>query len=165
MNWLQKLFLSQGSDLDPILVIPRTAIVFLVAVVYVRWAKKRFIAQASAIDLVMAVIFGSLLSRAINGGATLLSSLSAGLTVIVLHRVVTHFGARWPWLYDQIKGHREVVVEGGEFRKDMMLRHDVTEEDVRQEMRTRALTDRLEDVELAVLERSGKISIVKAKQS
>jgi uncharacterized membrane protein YcaP (DUF421 family) len=165
MDWIESLFLAKGSDLDPITVIPRTAIVFLAAVLYVRWAKKRFIAQASAIDLVMAVVFGSLLSRAVNGGATLLSSLSAGFTLVALHRVVMHFSARWPWLFDLVKGHKEVIVENGRFVRPVMLRHDVTEEDVRQEMRTRALTDNLDEIELGILERSGKISIIKKGNS
>ncbi|HET6645237.1 MAG TPA: YetF domain-containing protein [Fimbriimonadales bacterium] len=163
MDSLEKIFSAQGSDLGPLLVVPRTVIVFLVAVVYVRWAKKRFIAQASAIDLVLAVIFGSLLSRAINGGATLASSLVSGLTVVVLHRIILHYSARSPRLFDIVKGHRETIVRDGTFQRPQMRKHDVSEEDVLQELRLRALTDDLGAVREAVLERSGQISIVKQR--
>src|SRR5437016_4493558 len=77
--FLHEIFLAKGSDAGPSATFMRAVIVFVTAVVYVRLAKKRFIAQASAADLVMVVVFGSTLSRAINGGATLLSSLVAGI--------------------------------------------------------------------------------------
>lgn len=161
MIWFEQLLLAPGNEMDPVQAMVRSAIVFVVAVAYVRLAKKRFIAQASALDLVMAIVFGSVLSRAINGGATLLSSLSAGLALVLLHRIVMHYSARSPHFFNLVKGNRQVIVRDGEFDHEAMSRHDVTEEDVRQELRTSALTDDLSEVLLATLERSGRISIVR----
>src|SRR5579864_5537755 len=87
LSSMERVLTAPGSSLDAALVVPRTIIVFLAAILYVRMAKKRFIAQASAIDLVMAIVFGSMLSRAINGSGTLASCLSAGLVLVVLQRV------------------------------------------------------------------------------
>lgn len=160
MQWIEKVLTAPGTELDPWMVIPRTAIVFLVAVIYVRWAKKRFIAQASALDLVLAVVFGSVLSRGINGSATLLSTLVGAFCMILFHRIVIHFAARNPKFFNLVKGHREIVFEDGKFRRDTMHIHDVTEEDVRQELRTMAQTEDLELITKAVLERSGRISVL-----
>lgn len=156
-----KIFTSQGSQLDPGLVIPRTAIVFIVAIIYVRMAKKRFIAQASAMDLVMAVVFGSLLSRAINGGATLASGLSAGFTLVVLQRVFAHYSCASPAFSKLVNGDHETLVKDGVMDRDEMKKHDISEEDLRADIRLNGMTDKLEEVRLAVLERSGQISVVK----
>ena len=158
---IREIFLAQGSDLNPVLVIPRTIIVFTVAIVYVRFAKKRFIAQASALDLVIAVMFGSLLSRAINGGATLLSSLVAGFILVVLQRICAHFSCRSQRFAGWVKGSSQVIVRNGQMDIAEMRKHDISEDDLLSEMRTNALTDRLADVEVAIFERSGHIGIVK----
>ena len=71
------LLFAEGSHLNPIEAAIRAAIVFVAAIILVRWAKRRFIAQASPMDMVMMVVYGSTLSRAINGGGTLAASLSA----------------------------------------------------------------------------------------
>lgn len=158
---LVQIFTAKGSDLGPLLVIPRTVIVFLMAILYVRVAKKRFIAQASAMDLVMAIIFGSLLSRAINGGATLLSSLSGGLVLVVLQRILAHFSCASRPFARLVKGTYEVLVREGVMDREMMRRHDISEDDLYSEMRINGMTGELADVELAVLERSGRISVVR----
>jgi hypothetical protein len=135
-----QIFTAKGSDLGPWLVIPRTAIVFVMAIAYARLAKKRFIAQASAADLVMAVIFGSVLSRAINGGANLVPSLVAGIVLVVLQRLVAHFGCRsrpftlergWDgggvYLYESTAAEAELVGNTGRLLKDT---HDGTSNSV-----------------------------------
>jgi len=135
-------------------------IIFMVAIVFVRLAKKRFIAQRSAMDIVMAVVFGSLLSRAINGSGTLVSCFSAGFTMVVLHRCMEALASRSPWFESLVKGHSNVLVRDGVVDRLEMARHDITEEDLVSEMRTNALTQDLAKVELAVLERGGQISVV-----
>ena len=161
MDWLNKLLTAPGSDLGPLLIVPRALIVFIVAIAYVRLAKKRFLAQASALDVVMAVIFGSVLSRGINGGASLVSCLVAGLALVTLHRLLIFWAARFPRFYNLVKGSRNLVAKDGVLLLDAMHIHDVTEEDIRQALRTTALTDDLSQVHAATLERSGRISIVK----
>jgi uncharacterized membrane protein YcaP (DUF421 family) len=165
MEALKQVFLAKGSDLNPILVFPRTIIVFVVAVLYVRWSKKRFIAQATAIDLVMAIIFGSVLSRAINGGATLLSTLVAGLSLVLLQRLAAHQSARSKRFANFVKGTTQILVRDGVVDYKEMLNHDVTEEDLKEEMRVHALTDDLDKIKVAVFERSGHVGFVKKEES
>ena len=161
MKLLHELFLAHGSDLGAALVIPRTVLVFAAAVLYVRLAKKRFIAQASAMDLVVAVLFGSVLSRSVNGSGTLLSCLVSGFTLVALQRILAHFAGSYPRFERLVKGSCEVMVENGVPVSSQMRKHDITHDDLLSEMRLNALTDRIEDVQTAILERSGRISIVK----
>jgi uncharacterized membrane protein YcaP (DUF421 family) len=161
MEEIKQFFMAQGSDLGPGLVCLRTIVVFAVAIMYVRWAKKRFIAQATAMDLVLAVMFGSILSRSINGGANLVSGLVAGLTIIVLHRIALHWSYFSERFAQLVKGNAAVLVRDGVIDVAAMREHDVTEEDLKQEMRIRAMTEDVSGIKLAVLERSGQIGFIK----
>jgi len=162
---VQELFLAKGSDLGPGMVAVRTVIVFAFALIFVRMAKKRFIAQATAMDLVVAVILGSTLSRGINGGANLLSTLIAGFMIVVVNRVLAHFSARSHKFGRLVKGSKEVLLRDGVIDEEQMSKHDITEEDLHQEMRVRALVDDVAKLKLAVLERSGEIGFIKAEES
>ena len=160
---MQQLFMAKGSDIGPGFVAARVLIVLVVAIFFVRLGKKRFIAQATAMDLVMVVIFGSTLSRGINGGANLLSVLIAGAVIVILHRVLTHFASRSEKFGSLVKGTSEVIVRNGEIDWKQMHLHDISELDLKQEMRVHALVEDLRKIKLAVLERSGEIGFVKAE--
>lgn len=162
-TFLNEVFIAKGSEAGPLAAAVRTIIVFVAAVFYVRVAKKRFIAQASAVDLVMVVVFGSTLSRAINGGATLLSSLAAGLVLVALQRLFAHFGVRYPGFGTMVKGSFETLVKDGAMDHHQMRLHDISEADLRSELRINGMTDDVSEVALATLERSGRISVVKKR--
>lgn len=157
---LHNIFLAQGSEAGPIAVAIRAAIIFIVAIAYVRMAKKRFMAQATAVDLVMVITFGSILSRGVNGGATLLSTLVAGFVLVVLQRIFAHFTAQSHRFGKIVKGSFETLIKDGIVDHVEMRTHDISMADLFSEMRINGRTDDVENVALATLERSGRISIV-----
>ncbi len=157
---LHDIFIAQGSEAGPVAVAIRAAIVFVVAVAYVRMAKKRFMAQATAIDLVMVITFGSILSRGVNGGATLISTLVAGLVLVALQRIFAHFTAQSHKFGKVVKGSFETLVKDGVVDHVEMRNHDITMADLLSEMRLNGRTEDVEKVALGTLERSGRISIV-----
>lgn len=61
----------------------RAVVVYIVLIAYVRFAKKRFIGQATAFDFILVIIVGSISSRAISGTAPFFASL-AGTFVLIL---------------------------------------------------------------------------------
>lgn len=160
MSDLISFFLSRGDQVAPWMIVPRTIIIAFVAIAYVRMAKKRFIAQASAMDLVLAVIFGSLLSRGITGGASLASTLIAGLTLVIIERVLIHFSAQSPKFGRWVKGTYNVLVRDGVIDWHAMRRHDISEADLKLEMRLNGHVDNTADIALATLERNGRISVI-----
>ena len=164
-KFLHDLFMEKGSDVGIGIVALRAIIVFALAIVFVRIAKKRSIAQASAMDLALIIIFGSVMSRAVNGGSNLLSSLIAGVILVSLQRALAHFSFHSHKFGNLVKGTSQVIVHNGVPDHVAMKRHDITEHDLHQEMRVRALTDDLAKIEKAVLERSGQIGFVKKTDS
>ena len=160
MDQLIRLFTARGDELGLWMLVPRTVIILFIAIAYVRMAKKRFLAQASAMDLVMAVILGSLLSRGITGGATLVSTLISGGTLVVVQRILIHFSAKYSQFGRLTKGTYQVLVRDGVIDWDEMHRHDISEADLKQEMRLNGHVDNTADIALATLERNGRISVI-----
>jgi uncharacterized membrane protein YcaP (DUF421 family) len=72
--------------------------------------KKRFMGKAPAFDMMLGIMVGSIVSRAITGNAPLVPALAATATLIALHSVLTAFANRWHGLGEMIKGRPRVIV-------------------------------------------------------
>ena len=138
----------------------RAVIVFVVALATLRIAGKRALAQASAFDVVLGVVFGSVLSRAVNGSAAFLPTLFGGVVLVALHSAVSHASVRWRALSDVVKGNAEAVVRDGVVDEDALRRLAVTPNDLLEQLRLNGNVAEIGDVRLAMLERNGRISVV-----
>jgi uncharacterized membrane protein YcaP (DUF421 family) len=154
-------------DGDPRAALPvialRTLIMFIVALVFLRLSSRRFLGRHSALDWVLAVILGSVLSRAINGDAPLLTTIAAGLVLVALNWLFGAGAVRWRWLDRLIHGRPIVLVEDGQLKEAAMRRHHFTVDDVLEDVRNAIQSDRLDDVQLALLERNGRLTVVRRR--
>lgn len=162
-TWTRRLVFDPGHELDSASLVARTVIVVFLAIVFARMAKKRFIAQASAIDLMIAVIFGSLLSRSINGSGNVVDCITAGLTMVVLQRVLEHASCRSVWIHSLVKGHCEPIIVDGVVDEKLLQHHGLSHQEPIAELRLNANTEDPADVRLAVFERSGQVSALLRK--
>src|SRR5512140_2189616 len=154
---------AQPKDLTVTQVCVRAVIVFIVTLVIVRCAHKRFLSKMTAFDTVLGFILASGLARAINGSAPFCPTLAMGFVLVVLHRLVSALAFRSPRLGAWVKGQPDVLVESGVARADALRRHRISEHDLLEEARLNGQVARLEQIQTATLERSGEISIIKAK--
>ena len=67
----------------------RAVVVYIVLIAYVRFAKKRFIGQATAFDFILVIIIGSISSRAISGTAPFFASLAGTFVLILMHWIIS----------------------------------------------------------------------------
>ena len=58
-----------GGELTALQMLLRTIVVYGFMLLIVRWGEKRFFGKNTAFDLVLSIILGSVMSRAVNGGA------------------------------------------------------------------------------------------------
>jgi uncharacterized membrane protein YcaP (DUF421 family) len=70
-------------------------------------------AKAPAFDMMLGIMVGSIVSRAITGNAPLVPALAATATLIALHSVLTAVTCRWHGFGEMIKGRPRVIVRGG----------------------------------------------------
>jgi uncharacterized membrane protein YcaP (DUF421 family) len=160
MDVFNKLFTAPGEQLDPALSALRSAIVYLLAIALVRFGKKRFFAQATAFEMVIGVMLGSVLSRAINGGGGLVPCLAAAAALVAMHWLCSFAAFRIPLLSNWLKGHTYVLVTDGKLDEKMMRDHHLTDEDLSAAMRRRGVPEDVTLVKKAVLETNGEISVV-----
>jgi uncharacterized membrane protein YcaP (DUF421 family) len=146
---------------------PQTALqlcfraLFLLAfgILCVRIAGRKTFAQASPLDLIVALILGSNLSRMMIGKVYFFPSLAATLTLVVASRLLQMATLHWGLLARLLKSDPVVLVRDGRMDSETMHRHGVSDADLAEGMRMEQY-EKLQDVRLATLEGGGKISIV-----
>jgi|SRR5579863_7160429 len=145
--------------LGPIVV--RCLVVYLAGLIAVRLGKSRLLSRASPLDVILAFILGSLLSRGINGSASLSGTLTAVVTLVAIHSVLTALACRFHWLGNAIKGRQYLLIANGEIIRENLLRSHLSERDLIEEMRLNANVEDPAAVQAAYQERSGQVGVVK----
>jgi uncharacterized membrane protein YcaP (DUF421 family) len=139
--------------------IARGVVVFAVGVALVRLAAPRLFSRATPIDIVLAVIIGSNLSRTMTGSAPFLPVIAATIVLVVLHAVLVRAAVSWRPLATLLKGRAHVLVTDGDVDANAMRRCAVGERDLMAAIRASG-GSKLEDVASATLERDGVIEVV-----
>ena len=145
----------------------RAAIVYVAALFMVRIAgDRRFIGKFAAFDVVLSIIFGSTLSRGINGTSAFFATIFAGFVLVGMHWLFSTIAFYIPQFENKIKGRSRVLIRDGELCHKTMAVSHITKQDLESTLRLKCQIDRLEDVERACLERNGDISFsLRAKPS
>lgn len=150
-----------AEELGVLQMVLRAILVYPLAVAVVRTGDKRLIGASAAFDFLLAIVIGSVISRAITGSAPLLPCLAAGWALVLVHAGIAKVGFHVGWFARLVKGESRMLVENGEIRWDAMRRSAIGFEDLQSGMRRNGNTDRVDQVARAVLERNGDISIVR----
>ena len=137
----------------------RAVILFALGVVYIRIAGRRTFSKATPLDIIVAIIIGSNLSRAMTGKAPFLAALAATLVLALLHRLVAMATLRWSWLASLMKVHPTVLVRDGLVDSNALRRHGLSYEDLLEGLRLEQVGDPA-DVVRATLEGGGRISVI-----
>ena len=151
-----------GTDEETILwwqMIIRATIVFIIALIMIRIGGKRIFGKHSAFDIVLGIVLGSILGRAITGNAPFLSSIIAGFTLVALHWLLAFLSYRLNFLGQYIKGNFQCLVENGEINWDTMRKNNITENDLMEAVRMHGNGASISKVKSAYYERSGDITV------
>ncbi|KTD50169.1 hypothetical protein Lqui_1494 [Legionella quinlivanii] len=158
MDWM--IFLEHlNEDQAYLYMIIRAVLLFLISTIALRYGNRRFNLQTS-FDYLLLIILGGLISRGINGSATLLSTLIATFTLMLLHRIIAMLTLNFETCEHVLKGRCYLLFDQGEFLMDTMNRLHITENDLIAEMRRQLNTENFASIEKAYLERTGSISFV-----
>ncbi len=137
----------------------RAAVIYLSALVMVRIVgERRFIGKFAAFDVVLTIIFGSTLSRAINGSSAFFATIFAGFVLIMMHWVVSAIAFYFTEWEANLKGKPRALIRNGQLCHKTMRACHITQGDLASVLRLKCQIERLELVEQAYLERNGDIS-------
>ena len=155
---------AYAESASPIQAALRTVLVYVSALVLVRLGSKRFLSQATALDVIVAILLGSIMSRAVDGSAPFLSTLLFAGVLVATHWLFASLAYHTSWFGNLVKGERVLLIEDGKVQHDGMRRGSITEDDLKQALRIQTRQTDHANVELAYLERNGQISVISKKQ-
>ena len=138
----------------------RAVIIFVFGLLCVRIAGRRTFAQATPLDIIVAIVVGSNLSRIMTGRASFFGGLAACLLLVVLHRALAMATLRWNGLATLVKGGPVVLVRDGRIDEAALRRHELSRDDLEEGLRMEQ-EENCDNVRLATLEAGGKISVVR----
>src|SRR3954469_19338495 len=129
-----------------------------------RLSGKRTFSQWSALDVVLSIVVGSCLSRAMTGNAPFPGTLAAVAVLVALHVGAAYASARHSAVAKILEGVPETLVRDGRLDEKARLHALVSECDLGEALRQHKLKG-LEDIPKVTqlqLEPNGKLTVLKA---
>lgn len=143
----------------------RAGIIYVAALVMVRVVgDRRFIAKHAGLDVLLTIILGSTLSRAINGSAPFFATLGSALVLVLLHWLFAAIAFYFDRFDTSIKGHSRILIQNGQINQKALKKSHISYRDLQSSLRLRAKLTDPSEVEMARLESSGEISVIPQKQ-
>ena len=152
----------ESKDINVAQMALRAAVIYVTTVLMVRLGKKRFMGRSTAFDVILGIMLGSIVSRAITGNAPFLPALAASAVLLGMHSLFSWIAMDWHWFGGLVKGHSEVLVRDGEIDGREMRKAHMSEKDLWEDLRGKSISQ-IGEVAEGRLERSGNLSVIKAK--
>ena len=138
----------------------RASAIYVALVAALRIFGKREVGQFTLIDLVLILLVANAVQPSMTGPDT---SLTGGLiiivTLVVENRLIAWSRARFAWIQRLLESAPTVLVRDGEWVVDALEREELSVDDVEMALREHGVKA-VSEVELAVLEADGVISVV-----
>jgi uncharacterized membrane protein YcaP (DUF421 family) len=164
MEILRAVIGPDNGDATAVQLCVRAVLLFLFGVACIRITGRRTFSQATPLDIIVALVVGSNISRAMTGKAPFFPSLAATLLLVILHRAVAMAALKWGWLALWVKCSPIVLVKDGAADHRAMFAHGIGDTDLEESLRMEQV-EHVSDVRLATLESGGKISVVPRRPS
>jgi uncharacterized membrane protein YcaP (DUF421 family) len=141
--------------------IVRGLVVYLALLLVFRVAGKRALSEATTFDLVLLLIISESIQQAmLDSDNSLTNAMLLVLTLVGTDIALSLLQRRRPWIRKLLEGTPLVIVEEGRLHRDRMRRLRIDEEDLLSAAREHHGLAKLADIRYAVVEHSGKITVV-----
>lgn len=139
----------------------RAALIFAYGLLLMRLSGRRTFGKWSALDIVVSIMLGSSLSRALTGGAPLIGTMAASAVLVLLHRLLAQAAAHSSLVARIVEGAAIDLGRGGRIIESARLSQAVSAADLDEALRQTGVEDVGETAGIT-LEPSGKITVRKA---
>lgn len=138
----------------------RSAVVYAFLLVLLRLTGKRQIGQLAPFDLVLLLVLSNAVQNSMNGGDnSLVGGLVSAATLVGLNYGIGYATFRSKKLEALIEGRPQVIIHNGHIYEDVMRHAKLTHHELTASLR-RAGCSSAEEVQAAILENNGSISVV-----
>lgn len=139
--------------------LPRAAVVFVFGLILLRLSGRRTFARWSALDIIVSIIMGSCLGRALTGSAPLGGTLLAMALLALLHWLLARAASRSVSLARLIEGGPAILGRSGQLFGLEMRRHNISDADMQEALRKDGVESAAKTRQIT-LEPSGTITIL-----
>ena len=145
--------------MDYLNILFRTLLFYAVIMVVYRIMGKREVGELSIIDLIVSILIAELAAISIEKyDSSILFSLIPILAIVVVQVVVAKISLKSTNVRNAVDGSPSVIIEKGKINFKEMVRQRYNLDDLLTQLRSRSIKS-LEEVDYAILETSGKLSV------
>jgi uncharacterized membrane protein YcaP (DUF421 family) len=143
----------------------RAILIFFYGLLVLRFSGRRTFGKWSALDIIVSIIVGSSLSRALTGSASLPGTLAAVAVLVILHVGLSYLVARSESVSRLVEGDAVPLVKNGKLDEQARLRHMISKTDIAEALAAHQLDglEQIEKVKALKLEPNGKLNVIKAQ--
>lgn len=139
----------------------RAAVMFVLMIIMIRLSGMRSFGKGDVFDNILTILLGAVLARGIVGATPFLSALAGGITIMVIHNLLSNLSFYYHWIGRAVKGKCMLLYKDGELNRKNMSIANISEHDIFEQLRLTLNTNSLDEVEEIYFERTGKVSFVK----
>jgi len=145
-------------------VIIRSFIGFFLLLVLVKLIGKQQVTQLTFFDYIVGITIGSMASTlSVQVNENTWATIAGMVVWTLLAIILAVIGIKSPFLRKVIEGVPEIVIQNGKIKIDVLKRNKLSMEDLMMMLRSKDVF-RVDDVEFAVLEQNGKLSVLLKSQ-
>ena len=141
----------------------RAAAAYIFLFIVIRIIGRRSISQMTPVELIVIFLFGGMTIQAVvTDNRSLVNAFLGVMTVGVMHVIVATLKQKYPRFRLWADGAPMVVLAGGKWIQGHMDAVQIQQQDVMAAAREKGI-QRAEEMEYAIVERNGRISIIQKK--
>ena len=164
-EYLNYLLGFDNANLQPHQMAARAAVVFFLALVYVRTGGLRMLGKQSAFDSLTALMLGTMLGKAVVSHDSFLGTLLAALVIMILHRLIAWITFKSSWASNFLNGKSIMLFQNNKPLHENLRRVYITENDLQEAVRKNLNLDDMSHVKEIYMDRSGELSVIKHSTS
>jgi len=162
MELIKQIF-GEGKDLSALQMSCRGIVVFVIALVLIRISGRRSFGIRTALDNIISISLGAILSRAVVGASGFVPVIVTCVVIVFMHRLFGWFIASSKRFGRVMEGDKILLYSNGKFIDTNLKKALVCKEDIMQGVRKSALTEDLSQIDKVYIERNGEISAIKKR--
>lgn len=144
--------------------IVRAVVVYLFLLILFRLSGKRTLAEVTTFDLILTLIISEAIQQALIGtDNSLTNGLLVVVTLVAVDMLISALKLHMPRIDRLLEGVPVTILEDGKYATEVMRKERVDVHDIMQAARELQGLDRLEDIRKAVIEKTGRITIIPAE--
>jgi uncharacterized membrane protein YcaP (DUF421 family) len=155
--------IGEGADAPtPSQMAIRAGIIFIVALILIRFSGRRWFGQSSPFDNVITILLGAVLSRAVvKSDISFFAPIAGAFVVAMLHFVFAYLSLKSDKFGRLVKGDARILFKDGKRNLTNMRATYITEKDFIEGIRKAGSVKDESEIDEVWIERDGSISVVK----